>query len=192
MWDFSHELSLRLAFFLTFGAKTRNRVEFLALTLLSWLSSRIWAALPGPLILESATLSLAYREGLPLQHASKHHPPPANLPLRSALPLWVLLACWAVVSLSHFLKNSSASLLSSRELGSPLGTVNNPVVKMFPLGVVLHISLSLLRTWYFGNTHNISPQVRPSPWELDLPNSFRLPNGISAGQPWAPPPNDWS
>jgi hypothetical protein len=34
------------------------------------------------------------------------------------------------------------SSLSSRELGSPLGTVDTPVVKTFPLGVVLHVSLS--------------------------------------------------
>jgi hypothetical protein len=31
-----------------------------------------------------------------------------------------------------------------------------------------------------------------SPWELDLPNSFRLPIGMSPSQPWAPPPNAWS
>jgi hypothetical protein len=43
------------------------------------------------------------------------------------------------------------------------------VVKTFPLGVVSHISLSLLRTWYFGDACHISPQVRPSPWELDHP-----------------------
>jgi hypothetical protein len=39
-----------------------DRVEFPALTLLSWPSSRIWAALPGPLILENTILSLAHRE----------------------------------------------------------------------------------------------------------------------------------
>jgi hypothetical protein len=39
--EFSHELSLRAVFFLTFGAETQDQVEFLALTLLSWLSSGI-------------------------------------------------------------------------------------------------------------------------------------------------------
>jgi hypothetical protein len=87
-------------FFLTFGAETRDQVEFPALTLLSRLSSGIWAALLGPPILESATLSLAHREVPPSQHAFNHHPPPANLPLRPSLPQWVLFTHRAVVFLS--------------------------------------------------------------------------------------------
>jgi hypothetical protein len=38
------------------------------------------------------------------------------------------------------------SLLCLWELGSPLGTMDPPIVKTFLLGIVLHISLSLLRT----------------------------------------------
>jgi hypothetical protein len=85
-WDFSCELSWRAAFFLTFGAKTQDQVEFPALTLLSQLSSGIWPALLGHPILKKATLSLAHREVPPPQCTSTCYPPLANLPLRSSLP----------------------------------------------------------------------------------------------------------
>jgi hypothetical protein len=42
---------------------------------------------------------------------------------------------------------------------------------------VYHTSLSLLRTWYFGDTCHISPQVRPHHGSWTIPNYFRLPTG---------------
>jgi hypothetical protein len=53
-----------------------------------------------------------------------------------------MLSCGLSLISSKTLALGRSSLLS-RELGSPLGTVNAPVVKTFLLGVVFYISLSL-------------------------------------------------
>jgi hypothetical protein len=143
MRDFSCELSLRLAFFLTFGAKTWDQVEFPALTLLSQLSSGIWAALPGPLILENAH-SLTSSQGsfsspacLQLlsttgQSSLKALSPSVSPPCK--------LSCG--LSLSHFLKNPS---------------VRSQLTLIPGTGFL---------TW---DACHLSPQVRLSPWELDHP-----------------------
>jgi hypothetical protein len=51
---------------------------------------------------------------------------------------------------------------------------------------------SLLRNWYFEDTCHVSPHVSPHHGSWTIQNSFRLPIGMSPGQPWAPPPNAWS
>jgi hypothetical protein len=68
------------------------------------------------------------------------------------------------------------SSLWSLETGFPTRDCGPPMVKTFPLGIVFHISLSLLRIWYFGDARHISPQVRPSPWELDHPKFLQTPH----------------
>jgi hypothetical protein len=103
-WDFSRELSLQAAFFLTFWCCDLDRVHsqhwpcspgFLpahptlslslafSLSKLPFPSSGIWAALWGPPNLE-ATLT-THREFTPPQCASNHHPTLANQPSRSSL-----------------------------------------------------------------------------------------------------------
>jgi hypothetical protein len=153
-WDFSHDLSLWAAFFLTFGVMTGIRLcsqhwpcfpsfphpipHSLSLSQLPFPSSGIWAAFLGPPILKSATPSLAHRE-VPLpQHACNCHQPLANI-LPSVSPL--------------LMQSCDHSLLFPQ----------NPSTRL-QLTLSLHISLSLfslLRTWYFGDAHHISPQVRP-------------------------------
>jgi hypothetical protein len=99
MWDFSRELSLQAAFFPNILVPWLGLGVLLALTLLSrtptspsslslkvklpFPSSGIWAALPGPPILEDALT--AHREFPTPQRASNRHPPPVNPPSRSSL-----------------------------------------------------------------------------------------------------------
>jgi hypothetical protein len=94
-------------------------------------------------------------------------------------------------SRSHFLEILALGLSSLPSLGTRFPTRDcGPPWWRCSLWV-LHISLCLLRTWYFGDTRHISPQVRPHHESWTIQNSFRLPIGMSFGQSWAPPPNSW-
>jgi hypothetical protein len=112
------------------------------------------------------------------QCASNHHPLPTNLPSRSSFPRWVLFAPWAVVSLSHFLENCStrSQLTLSLGTGFPTRDCVHPSGKDVPSGCcVPHFSLSPEDLIFRGCCH-ISPQVRPSPWELNHPKFLQTPH----------------
>jgi hypothetical protein len=92
----------------------------------------------------------------------------------SVSPPHTLSCCLSLISSKTLVLGRS--LLSSRELGSPLGTVDSSGSEdVLSGGFFLHFSLSLLRAWYFRDARHISPQVRPSPWELDRPKFLQTP-----------------
>jgi hypothetical protein len=74
------------------------------------------------------------------------------------------------------------------ELGSPLGTVDCPRGEDIPSGCSTFLSLSPEDLIFWGRLPYLS-SGQASSWELDHPHSFRLPIGMSPGQPWAPLPN---
>jgi hypothetical protein len=131
--------------------------------------------LQEPPILENTTPSLAHKE-VPLPKcASNCHTPLVNLLSRSSLSLSPshTQSC----DLFHFLEILALSLSSLSSLGTGFPTRDcGPLWWRCSLWV-LHISLSLLRTWYFGFTHHISPQVRPHHGRWTIPNSSDSPLG---------------
>jgi hypothetical protein len=154
-------------------------------------SSRIWAALPEPPILENATPSHLTGNFL---HPSA---PPIAIHLRPIFPQGALSFSESFLhaepwSLSHFLKILvlRLGLLLSLGTGFPTRDCGPPWWRLSLW--VLHISLSLLRTWYswMPAISLLRSGLHHGSWTI--PNSFRLPTGMSPGQPWAPPPNTWS
>jgi hypothetical protein len=105
------------------------------------------------------------------------------------LSRWVLLAHRAMISLSHSLKILVLGLGSSLSLGTRSPRIVGPWWWRHP-SREFHL-YSLLRNKYLGEAHHILSSVEASPWELNHPNSLRLPIGMSPGQPWAPLPNAW-
>jgi hypothetical protein len=105
------------------------------------------------------------------------------------LSWWVLLHA-ELWSLSHFLEILALglSLLPSLGTGFPrtVGPRDEDIPPECPTSTV---------SWgtnILGMPVISFPQFRPHHGDWTVPNSFRLPIGMSPGQPWAPLPNAWS
>jgi hypothetical protein len=147
----------------------------LSLFKFSFPSSRIWAAFPEPPILEDALT--AHRAFSPPHHASNRHPTLVNPPLRSSLGKSSLhTEPW---SLSHFLK----ILALGHSSLSSLGTSSPRTVGLHDGDVPPGSSTSTLSwgTDILGMPVISFPQFRPHHGDWTIPNSFRLPIGISPG-----------
>jgi hypothetical protein len=143
----------------------------LSLFQLPFPSSRIWAALLGPLILENSTPSLITGNFLcprvpPI--TTDHQPILAQGPLLMSPPH---TEPW---SLSHFLEILVLGLGSLSSLGTGYPRTVDPWWWRHPSQEV-HL-YSLLRNWYLGDAHHILSLVQASLWRLDHPKFLQTPH----------------